>query len=210
MYHFIVTLPSDNSGYYFPVKTIAYFRTKLATPLESEHDKWEVVLVEISYPKGYKKRYLQSTLRLGSEEFIFPVMHYESVFDLLTNITQFFEPSANEIFIRIFSNYINKYEGQSNDLFKSCRGENSIVVKENLISYFPSRVYASIDDLAETIMNPANLRSSTLKYPIKDNINFAYPEPVYVYTDIIKPNLVGDSYVLLLTSLLFPSAKGYP
>jgi hypothetical protein len=140
MYHFIVTLASDNSGYYFPGKTIAYFRTKLATPLELEHDIWEVGLVELSYPKGYKKSYLQSTLRLGSEEFIFPVKHYESVFDLLTNITQFFEPSANEIFIRIFSNYINKYEGQSNDLFKSCRGENSIVVKENLISYFPSRV----------------------------------------------------------------------
>jgi hypothetical protein len=49
-----------------------------------------------------------------------------------------------------------------------------------------------------------------LEHPIKDNINFAYPEPVYVYTDIIKPNLVGDSYVRLLTSLLFPSAKGYP
>ena len=31
----------------------------------------------------------------------------------LTNIPQFFESSINEKFIRIFSNYINKYEGQS-------------------------------------------------------------------------------------------------
>jgi hypothetical protein len=30
-----------------------------------------------------------------------------------------------------------------------------------------------------------------------------------VYTDIIKPNLVGDSYVRHLTSLHFPSATGY-
>jgi len=66
-----------------------------------------------------------------------PVKHYESVFDFLTNIPRFFEPSANENFIRIFSNYINKYEGQINNLFKSCRGENSIMVKENLVSYFP-------------------------------------------------------------------------
>jgi len=108
-------LPSDSSGYYFPANTIADFRTKLATPLELEHDKWEIGLVEISYPKGYKKSYLHNTLRLGSESIIFPVKHYESVFDLLTNIPQFFEHSANENVIRIFSNYINKYEGQNNN-----------------------------------------------------------------------------------------------
>jgi hypothetical protein len=174
-----------------------------------EHDKWEVGLVEISYTKGYKKRYLHNTLRLGLEDIVFPLKHYESVFDLLTNIPQFFEPSANGYFIRIFSNYINKYEGQSNDLFRSSRGENSIMVKENLVSYFTSRAYDSINDLAETIMNSVNCCSSTVKHYIKDNINFAHPEPVYVYTDIFKPNLVGDSYVRLLTSLHFPSAKGY-
>ena len=64
MYHFYIKLPSDSSGYYFPANTIADFRTKLATPLELEHDKWEVGLVEISYPKGYKKRFLHNTLRL--------------------------------------------------------------------------------------------------------------------------------------------------
>jgi len=43
----------------------------------------------------------------------------------------------------------------------------------------------------------------------KDNFNFAQPETVYIYTDIIKPNLVEDSYVRLLTSLHFPSNTGY-
>jgi len=78
-----------------------------------------------------------------------------------------------------------------------------------LLSYFPSRAYDIIDDLAETITNPANYRSSTVNHSIKYNINFAHTEPVYVYTDIIKPNLVGDSYVRILTSLHFPSAKVY-
>jgi len=35
-----------------------------------------------------------------------------NLFYLLTNISQFFEPSVNVNFIRIFSNYINKYEGK--------------------------------------------------------------------------------------------------
>jgi len=177
MDHFYVTLPSDSSCYYFPANIIADFRTKLATPLELEHDKWDVGQVEISYPKWYKKRYLHNKLLLGSEDIIFPVKHYESVFDLLTNIPQFLEPSANANFIRIFRNYINKYECQSNDLFKLCRWENSIMVKENIVYYFPSRAYDSIDDLAETNMNPANCISSTVKHSLKGNINCPHPTP---------------------------------
>jgi len=90
MDHFYVTLPSKSSGYYFPANTIADFRTKLATPLELEHGKWEVGLIEISYPKGYKKRSLHNTLRLDSGEIIFPLKHYESGCDL-TIIPQFYE-----------------------------------------------------------------------------------------------------------------------
>ena len=56
------------------------------------------------------------------------------------------------------------------------------MVSQNLLSYFPARVYNGIDDLAETIMNPANCRSSTMNLSTKDNFNFAQPEPVYVYT----------------------------
>jgi len=100
MDHFYVTLPSDSSNYYFPGNTIADFRTKLATPLELEHGKWEVGLIEISYPKGYKKRSLHNTLRLDSEEITFPVKHYESVFDLLTNVPRFYEPSIKRKFRR--------------------------------------------------------------------------------------------------------------
>ena len=32
------------------------------------------------------------------------------------------------------------------------------MVEDNLVSYFPAVVYNGIDDLAETIMNPANYR----------------------------------------------------
>ena len=84
------------------------------------------------------------------------------------------------------------------------------MIDENLVlSCFPPRVYNGINDLAETIMNPANCRSSTVILHTKENLKFTQPEPVYVYTNIIKPNFVGDTYVQLLTSLHFPSDKGY-
>ena len=101
MDNFYVTLPSGSSGYY-PANTIANFTTKLATPLELQHNKWEVGLVEISYPNGYKKR-RHNTIHLDSQEVIFPVKDYESMLDLLTNIPDLLEPSKKEEFMRIFS-----------------------------------------------------------------------------------------------------------
>jgi len=143
------------------------------------------------------------------EEITFPVKNYESVFDILTNIPRFYEPSINENFVRVFSNYIKKYQKQSEELFNSCRGENSIMVDENLVSYFPARVYNCINYLTETIMNSAHCLPSTVNLFTKDNLTFTQPQPVLFYTDIIKPNLVGDYYVRLLTSLQFPSNTGY-
>jgi len=80
---------------------------------------------------------------------------------------------------------------------------------ENLVSYFPARVSNDIDDLAETIMNPTNYHSSTVNLSTKDNFNFTQPAPVYIYTDIMKPNLVGDSFLRLLTFLHFPSNMSF-
>jgi hypothetical protein len=57
-------------------------------------------------------------------------------------------------------------------------------------------------------MSPANCHSSRVAIPVKDNSDFATPEPAYVYTSIYKPNLVGDSYVRLLRTLHFPSTTG--
>jgi len=109
----------------------------------------------------------------------------------------------------VFSKCLHKYQTQNEELFNSCRGENSIMFDENLVSYFPVRVYNGIDDLADTIIIPVNWYSSTVNLYTKEKFNYTQPEPVYIYTDIIKPNLFGDSYMRLLTSLLFPSNTGY-
>ena len=76
MEQFYVVLPSDSSSYYFPRNTMANFRTKLITQIEIEPDRWKVGLIEIPYPKGYKKQIQQNILRLGSTEMKFPVRHY--------------------------------------------------------------------------------------------------------------------------------------
>ena len=73
------------------------------------------------------------------------------------------------------------------------------MINEYLISYFLAHVYNGIDDLAETIMNPANCRYSIGNLYTKDSFNTAQPEPVYN----------GVSYVRLLTTLPCPSNTGF-
>jgi len=99
MDNFYVTLPSDISGYYYPANKIANFTTKLATPLELQPNKWEVDLVEISYPNGYKKHFRHNTIRLDSQKVIFPVKDYDSLFDFVRNILYLLEHSKKEMFM---------------------------------------------------------------------------------------------------------------
>ena len=125
-------------------------------------------------------------------------------FDLFTNIPDLLEPSKKEKFMRIFSEYINKYtEEPSTQLFNSCYWESSVKIDNHIVSHFPARIYNGLEDLAETIMNLVNCHTFRITASLKDNPDFTTPVPVYVYTDIIKPNLVGDSYVKILTTLLF-------
>jgi hypothetical protein len=63
------------------------------------------------------------------------------------------------------------------------------MIDEN-VYYFPTRVYKGIEDLAETIMNHANCRSSRVNLSTKDNFTFAQPEPVYI-TQILSKQLLN-------------------
>jgi len=182
MDHFCVKLQSVKSGY-SPTNTIADFRTKLATPLELDHDRCEVGLVEISYPKGYKKRPIPNTRCLDSEEILFPVKHYELLFVVLQNISQIYEPSINENFVRIFSKYINKYENQSEELFNSCRGENSITITENLVS--------------------ANCRFFTVNLCTKDNLTLLSLN-LYTFISILSNQIWFE---ILMYDYILPSTS---
>jgi hypothetical protein len=125
-----------------------------------EPNKWEVGLVNISYPNGYKKLFRHNILRLDLQDIPFLVKHYESMLDLVNNIPQLLEPSKKEKFLRIFSEYLNIYAQQRDAkswerLFNSCYGASSVVIDNQLVSHFPARVYNGLEDLTKTIVDPA-------------------------------------------------------
>ena len=96
-------------------------------------------LIEISYPKGYKKRIQQNILRLGSAEIKFPVRQYKSQHDLIITVAEFLESSEREEFIATFNGHINKYlhsDEFTTDLFKTCYEENSVQIDNKVVSHF--------------------------------------------------------------------------
>jgi len=70
--------------------------------------------------------------------------------------------------MNILNKYINKYEEPSKQMFKSCYGENSITIGNNVVLQFPARVYNGLEDLAETIMNLTNCPTSRIDILVKD------------------------------------------
>jgi hypothetical protein len=214
MDHFYVTLPSDSSADYFPNNTIANFTTKLTMPIELKHDDWEVGLVEISYPTGCRKRTRQNTLRRGNVKIDLPVNHYSSMLDLALELSKHYKKASKEWeeFYTAFDEALKPYKMPkevTDELLGTGYGDNSFKLKDSIVAHFPVKTYKGFTDLFDTIMDPANHVSSRVIILTKDNIEFTLPETVYVYTDIIKPNFVGDSYVKLLTPLHFPSNTGY-
>jgi hypothetical protein len=111
-----------------------------------------------------------------------------------------------------FNGYLNKHvppDGYVTELLGVCYGQILLQIGEKLVFHFTVWVYNELEDLAQTIMNPTNFCSSGLNLPETDKSNFATPEPFQVYTYITKLNLLGDSYIRLLTTLRFPSTTGY-
>jgi hypothetical protein len=213
MDQFYVVLPSDSSAYCFPRNTVPNFRKKLAAPIELEPNKWEVGLVEISYPKGYKKQPLHNILRINSMEIKFLVRYYTSLHDIFVTLMKHFKTAdEKQEFVYKFHAYLNKYvssDGYVTELLGVCYGENSLQIGEKLVSHFPVQVYNGLKDFAKKIMTPANCRSSRIPGVETDNSKFTAPEAIFVYMDITKPNLVRDSHVRPLTRLHFQSSSGH-
>jgi len=78
----------------------------------------------------------------------------------------FWNPYKREKFIRLFNKYINKdtQEEPSKQLFNTYYGENSVKIDNHVVCHFPARVYNGLEDLVETIINPANCRASRINY----------------------------------------------
>jgi hypothetical protein len=113
-------------------------------PIDLKREEWEVGLVEISYPTGYRKRNRHSTLRLGKVKINFPVKHYDNMSDLAKQLSKHYKKlsRAVEEFYTQFNEALKPFimpNEVTEEPPSSSYGANSAQLKDSIVSHFPVR-----------------------------------------------------------------------
>lgn len=190
---FYITLLSNSSVPYFPNNTTANFFTKLPKTIKLEGE-WVVGLVEFNYPctifnvqehdnifyinrnKGSNEDYTMSV----EHECRIPAINYDSVAHFLQAFNEHSKINAEVKF---------KY----NEISKLVEVDRTVSFTDEIlaINLTPKLgIQLGFDPNTNIIEHRVG------KYPV--NLNLGLPSQLFVYSDIVHPQIVGD----VMTSLL--------
>ena len=179
---FYMTLPSDSSQQYFPENTISHFTTQLPVPVEL-NGQWEVGLSEMIYPHTwYNINQSNNSFGFDLDENVgtreletrrIPVGCYESVTDIIKAMT--LERFKNKIALS-YSHVTKKVKVKT-------KNGASLIFDDNGLT----RVLGFKPQVVEG--------EWTSPYVADLNSMFSL---LYVYTDIVAPQIVGDTQAPLL------------
>lgn len=186
---FHLILPSNSSSRYFPDNKISCYRTKLARPV-TLRGPWEVALIQIQYPRSW----------LTFERSSFNIVEYDkkkqNVLDW--EIKEGFYPSIESIL-----DELNHLMGGPQDHFLKFVYDKTLC-KVGVLSYATgaavaltfkgklARILGFDDGVALTLLK------NLLKYAPHPTDISGGDYSLFVYSDVIQHQLVGDYYVPLL------------
>ena len=182
---FYVTLPSTSSSQFFPDNKLSSFTTNLHTPLRLNGD-WEVALVEINYPRTWYnvsgdtcKVYYTSKQDQELKSVKIPPGYYETVEEILYELRKTLPP-------HILKDVHMYVKSQSRKLVINCGNGASIKFNETL---------ARMLGFEESKL----IRKDTYgTFPVDIHRGFY---TLYVYTDIVSTQYVGDTLAPLLRTV---------
>lgn len=179
---FYVTLPSDSSMHFFPENKISHFKTQLPFPIDLNNE-WELGLSEILFPHSWHNvnetnnyfRYEIDNGNISSTSKLYiDVGCYESIYDVISAIQLALPKNPS----RFTLNY-----NKATKRVKINAVQGSSLHLENLGELLGFK--------RDTI-----IRGSMKSEFVADVwSNFAF---FYVYTDLISPQIVGDTQAPLL------------
>lgn len=193
---FYLTLPSNSSMSYFPDNKTANFSTKLPRPIKLEGE-WSVGIVEFQYPCTMFTVQEQQNIMYITKKMIVP---NEAVEQIVT-----------------YKNHIpaSSYEN-IDDVLVACNSRETFKLRHDKISKF---ITLSQDDNRLVTLNfspklslqlgfdpNTNIATKRIgKFPA--NIYLGLPSQLFVYCDIIEPQMVGDVICPLLRIIPLDPAK---
>lgn len=174
---FYITLPSNACASVFPQNTASTFTIRLARPLELS-GPWDVGLAEIQYPHSWNTLTEDSTFGIVSREkrwaFKVPRGYYSSIPDLL---------------------------GKMNSIAQTHRHPPELsldydpVIRKVIVKAPPTYTLSASPALAYILGVSPHV--AVQKMPFTADITGGF-NTLYVYTDIVDHQVVGDAYVPLL------------
>lgn len=188
--NFYLTLLSNSSSAYFTDNTTAHFLTKLPRTIKLEGE-WVVGLVEFQYPcsmynvqENENIIYIRKKVAVSTEE------KYKIV-DVKTHI-----PLTSYDSVDHFLKAFNENPQLKNKAKFRCDAVTKLVaVSAN--DEITSIITSPILSLQLGYKPRSNLKEMSIgKHPV--NLYLGLPSQIFVYTDIIQPQVVGD----VITSLL--------
>lgn len=196
--HFYVTLPSNSSSKFFPDNTKTHFITKLSNPIQLESaDDWEVGLAQIQFPKSWynitEKNNRFAVFSTSSIDDVgkwtaleVPQGYYESIDNLVTQINDLVKD--NDIHLQ--------YELRTKKIQFSINNEKTAIRFVNGLTY-------NLGFHQEDV----TLRHNTTHSPFQANICGTFYN-IYVYSDVLQYQLVGDSFTPLLRTVTTEGKSG--
>jgi hypothetical protein len=207
MDHFTVTLPSNSSMKYYTNNTTAHFITQLRETI-SLHGDWEVGLVEIHYPQTFFNvskgdNYIKILFTISGEErksevpmtLFVPPGYYRDEQELVAAVNLVLHPyQVGEFAFESMSrqSYFTPYKPDP------LSDQPKVSIQYMMFSPNLSRQfgYEPATNIAEEIVSPSSM-----------NLVWGTPKHIYVYCDLITPQLVGDTAAPLLRIINTQSTK---
>ncbi|VDO13141.1 unnamed protein product [Brugia timori] len=220
--NFYVTLPSNSSLHYYPDNTLAKYTTKLHRRIILDSTDWEVALVEIQYPTLFetitdsKDMWIQYSGKLPNGYYemrksILPQGIYDKEDSLAEKLNRElkdfeikFQKDMNRFIVQynsadvenvLMSNSIGQLLGFCLPNILKTNEQFTLPVEASKFLISVNQVNHKHDTIKETSTEDTNMIAEA-PYPPK--LTHCSPTHMYIYTDIIEPNLVGDCIAPLL------------
>ena len=199
-----ITLPSNSSVQYFPQNSLTQFKTKLAKQIIHDESKWEVALAEISFPKTWvnvkpdeNEIYVENNFNFRC--LTIPVKRYANNFEFFHALKECFT-FEKHLGVSVAFN-----EKTGHIVFESPNGSVLYLTGKLAlqIGFKSDVVLADNENINSTVMTRHSklvITGKRITPPNPVNVNLGY-DILYVYTDCIEQQLVGDVQAQLLHSI---------
>lgn len=174
---FYITLPSNASATAFPKNKSSNFTVQLARALELS-GSWEVGLVEIQYPHSWNTLTAGGYFEIANEkkkwEFSLRNGYYNNIRQVLENMNKLMTAAEDPPMATL------QYDPVARKIKFKGDGAYSILASDELANILGLKPQARFK-----------------KFPFAADVTGGF-STIFIYTDIVEPQIVGDFYVPLL------------